>query len=322
MTTSTTLVEVLEYIAPSGSNPAVSAIDTARVFYDATVDRLAYSVNNGAYQFSVDSSGNLFLGADPADTGRIRLSNADSIAWEASPAGTDVIGIQVNASEQLLLGVAGNLPTATILDVQTGGSYTFRVNNVDEYTLNATQADFSSNNIVLTGSIIQGATPSTTGDFRVKQAWALIGRDSGNANDRNILDWGTTTADVPTLGNASVRVEIRGSSSGTRFYSSSVERVRIAAAIMDVNNGTNANYQIQGNAEVLIGFNIAAAGVRNLAFFNDGSANMQAMDGGVYFLNVVVAPTGNPTGGGYMYSNAGAGTWRGTGGTVTAFGPA
>jgi len=34
------------------------------------------------------------------------------------------------------------------------------------------------------------------------------------------------------------------------------------------------------------------------------------------------APTGNPVAGGYLYSVVGAGTWRGSGGTVTAFGPA
>jgi hypothetical protein len=43
----------------------------------------------------------------------------------------------------------------------------------------------------------------------------------------------------------------------------------------------------------------------------------------VFFINnATVNPTSNPTGGGILYSNAGAGTWRGSSGTITAFGPA
>jgi hypothetical protein len=38
--------------------------------------------------------------------------------------------------------------------------------------------------------------------------------------------------------------------------------------------------------------------------------------------NASPAPSTNPTGGGILYSDAGAGKWRGSGGTVTTFGPA
>ncbi len=47
--------------------------------------------------------------------------------------------------------------------------------------------------------------------------------------------------------------------------------------------------------------------------------------GGVMVLGVANAttnPTTNPTGGGILYADAGAGKWRGSGGTVTTFGPA
>lgn len=51
-------------------------------------------------------------------------------------------------------------------------------------------------------------------------------------------------------------------------------------------------------------------------------SNWQSMDGGIFLGDTTTAPTGDPASGGFLYSNAGAGTWRGSGGTVTAFGPA
>lgn len=49
-------------------------------------------------------------GSDPADAGVIRLANADVIAWEASPASTDVT-LTVNSSEQFVFSNAILSPT-------------------------------------------------------------------------------------------------------------------------------------------------------------------------------------------------------------------
>jgi hypothetical protein len=57
-------------------------------------------------------------------------------------------------------------------------------------------------------------------------------------------------------------------------------------------------------------------------WFHVVPANWQNTEKGIFVADVVTAPTGNPANGGFMYSNAGAGTWRGSGGTITAFGPA
>lgn len=46
------------------------------------------------------------------------------------------------------------------------------------------------------------------------------------------------------------------------------------------------------------------------------------MVGGVYMKDRNTAPTSNPTGGGYMYAEAGALKWRGSSGTVTTIAPA
>ena len=38
-------------------------------------------------------------------------------------------------------------------------------------------------------------------------------------------------------------------------------------------------------------------------------------------INALSVPGSNPSGGGYMYAEAGAGKWRGSSGTITTFGP-
>lgn len=50
-------------------------------------------------------------------------------------------------------------------------------------------------------------------------------------------------------------------------------------------------------------------------------ANWQAMEKGLFVADCVTAPTGNPAAGGFLFSSGGGGWWRGSGGTVTNFGP-
>jgi hypothetical protein len=62
-------------------------------------------------------------------------------------------------------------------------------------------------------------------------------------------------------------------------------------------------------------------GTRNIAFF----AGTGSFGGGIGVLSVINAgtvPASNPTGGGILYSEGGAGKWRGSSGTITTFGPA
>ena len=52
------------------------------------------------------------------------------------------------------------------------------------------------------------------------------------------------------------------------------------------------------------------------------AGSYQSMSKGVFIGNAAANPSGNPTAGGFLYATGGAGTWRGSGGTVTTFGPA
>ena len=75
-----------------------------------TVD-LLYPLHNTNAVLVTPTLGNaqatdIAFGADPADAGTVMLANNDSIRWEASPAGNDVIGIRVTAAEVVEIGPA------------------------------------------------------------------------------------------------------------------------------------------------------------------------------------------------------------------------
>lgn len=53
-----------------------------------------------------------------------------------------------------------------------------------------------------------------------------------------------------------------------------------------------------------------------------GSIGFGGGTGIFYVQNAFAVPTTNPASGGFLYAQAGAGRWRGSGGTVTTFGPA
>lgn len=80
--------------------------------------------------------------------------------------------------------------------------------------------------------------------------------------------------------------------------------------------GTNATLT------TALAFWVAAGGTGS---FNTYFGATPSLGGGIGVIGIANAgtnPGSNPTAGGILYANAGAGTWRGSGGTVTAFGPA
>ncbi len=80
----------------------------------------------------------------------------------------------------------------------------------------APSTNFGAQNLVTTGSISIGATPGSVGDLRVKHGFSWKGRNSSNTTDYSVLDFGITTTDVLTIGDAvsSSVVVIQGNSVG------------------------------------------------------------------------------------------------------------
>jgi hypothetical protein len=200
----------------------------------------------------------------------------------------------VNATEQIIYGIVGNLPTAHVFDVAAAGFYSYTVNS---------------------------AAVATTGTDRVHHGYSLQGRISTNASNALILDWGAVATDQVHLGDNSFITRVRGSDIRIQT-SAGADRVQFLGATMNFNATVgDFDYDINHNGQNIFGLD-AAAGVRNIAIFGPASTNFQTGNRVIFLTNAITAPTGNPVGGGYLYSNAGAGTWRGTGGTITAFGPA
>lgn len=97
----------------------------------------------------------------------------------------------------------------------------------------------------------------------------------------------------------------------------------------------NNNFQISKTAgDLYIHYAAAVAAAGTISWSNSicfdhlgnvGIGGLASAGGGtqvLFILNGTTAPTTNPSGGGILYAQAGAGKWRGSSGTVTTFGPA
>ncbi len=60
----------------------------------------------------------------------------------------------------------------------------------------------------------------------------------------------------------------------------------------------------------------------NVIFKFGNSVNTQSAKNVIFVGNFTTAPSGNPSGGGVLYAQSGAGKWKGSSGTTTTFGPA
>lgn len=91
------------------------------------------------------------IGSDPADAGVIRLENAAVIAWESSPASTDIT-LTVNSSEQFVF--SGSILSPTLITPVLGVATATSLNGLTVTTSTGTLT--IPNGVVLTG-------PSSTG---------------------------------------------------------------------------------------------------------------------------------------------------------------
>ena len=160
---------------------------------------------------TVDTTGDVTVGSggDPADAGAIRLKNADKVVWEASPAGTDIEGIAVDANEVVQIGAAGaSGVTITPVLTLTSGRIAFPAtavpsadaNTFDDYeqgthevsltmstsgtiTLNASYKNLGytkiGNAIICTGMLIISSVDAPVGTLRISIPFTvgnLVGR--------------------------------------------------------------------------------------------------------------------------------------------------
>lgn len=145
------------------------------------------------------------------------------------------------------------------------------------------------------------------------------------------LDRGDIDRAVATTGSLTWTNNVRINSSGQ------VGINRTPVYRFHVNDGTNVNlglgaglngafglYARNDAGTAYVPFDVYAS--RHILRFGNFGLDYTGTFGGgsiiMAIVNATSAPAQNPIGGGFLYSAAGAGTWRGSSGTVTTFGPA
>jgi hypothetical protein len=150
--------------------------------------------------------------------------------------------------------------------------------------------DFGAQNVVTTGSLLAGATPrATVGTIRLPSGGTVYGRRQDNVIDIAII--GLNTSNQLLVGDGDQTENIY------RTYSGHYFRV-----------GTNDSMAVFSTGPQ-IGMNPPSAA--------HGSGS-----GVLGVSNATTVPSTNPTGGGILYAEGGAGKWRGSSGTITTFGTA
>jgi hypothetical protein len=84
----------------------------------------------------------------------------------------------------------------------------------------------------------------------------------------------------------------------------------------------DCDFRVEGDSISHMIFTDATATTENIALLAAAAPGWNAMDRGIFIGDTSSAPTGNPTGGGYLYVESGALKYRGSGGTITTVGPA
>lgn len=190
----------------------------------APTDGCAIIYNSGASTWTVDGSHFLDLagqylkfGGGSAASGSIRLPNLSFINWRNVAGTADVTAVQIDNGDNLVLGDRNNA-TAVYLDAKTGGSQVLRVNGTTEYTFNASNALFSTNNLITDGYIAVTSTGmSAQGSIRSKASPGNLGywfRNNAGSADICALFSGTDDVTYVGDGNNTVGVSLRSGSGG------------------------------------------------------------------------------------------------------------
>lgn len=86
--------------------------------------------------------------------------------------------------------------------------------------------------------------------------------------------------------------------------------------------GADSDFRLEGDTLTHMVYTDANAASENIALLATGVPNWQSMDRGIFIADATTIPAGNPSGGGFLYVESGALTWRGSSGTVTVLGAA
>lgn len=269
-----------------------------------------------------------------ADAGNIRLPNNTSIAWRNAGDTAD-LGLTLDTSNILQVGATGgirfgNAVTAvSTLGVTWSGEAVQLANTY--ISLSGTSDKLIRNATVATASVTGAALEINSTDCSGNTA-TVGGQLTVRAGDA------TGAGGTHTGGEAIFRAGNASGASGTRtggkLTLSSGTGVT-ADGDVEITRGTE-NVLLATNSAITLGsgggsgtmFELVTLGTRRIVALAAGAdlttTEMPANTGDrvVYIADAAVAPTADGYAGGIMYSEGGAGKWRGSSGTTSTFGPA
>jgi len=282
-----------------GGSGSTSAASPSLCPNEADLDTGIYSTGSnvldittgGGNRVSISSSG-ITLVPTTTCQGVIRVSGGNVSSPALCPSGTDTnSGIYSVAEDSI--------------GISCGGALRFAVNGV---------------NPASTAGDANYYFPQATNTSGADTGWLLVGAaHTGQTASTEVLDVDFDLDAIMTHATGAItdqRSVLIRNRTHAFAGASTVTRATTLAIVGSPVQGTNATYTTS------LAFWVAAGGQGS---FNTYFGATPSMGGGIGVIGIANAgtnPSTNPTGGGILYSNAGAGTWRGSGGTVTAFGPA
>lgn len=314
ITTSGVLTAGGSITATSGSLRADGASGTAVAFIDiddgATVGAGAAGevrLRSNAGVFEVSESGAAFtavLGAGVTGTG----ADNQVVVWTGAST--------VDGSTGFVFGVAG-------LIINEDGTAGFDMRWESDNSVNGLFCDAGNDRIVMQKD--NGSLPTLSGDT------ALVIANTSVVGDNVEMSFitGTSGAIRINFGNTADEnvtvIRYRNDLEALNFNVSNINILDFdpdAAGVVFNEGGADLDWRAEGDTLSHMLALQADSTLENIVFLGAAAPDFQTMDRGIFIGDVATAPTGNPSVGGFMYSNAGAGTWRGSSGQVTAFGPA
>jgi hypothetical protein len=205
--------------------------------------------------------------------------------------GTDTAGADI--LQVLRLSAAANFEKGLEFCNDTDGvarRWKIRTNSTTESGSNA-GADFQIANYDDSGTLLSNA-------FNMERSTGNVGIGGMPAARLHVRKNGTSTSDLLQLTEAD----------GTTVLAKISSAGNVTTPQLNF-SGTSAQVQVNGVTALRLDSS-RNVGINNAQSFGSGQ-------GVVGITNATVAPTGNPTGGGVLYAEAGALKWRGSSGTVT-----
>lgn len=226
--------------------------------------------------------------------GAILIGNGTDIISTTTPAFTGVVahggnrisGVGTATTDTDAATVDGALGDERIVYTNTGKLTTDAALTFDGTSLSL------DGTLTTTGNVGVGVTPSVR--LHVKPASA----DNARIFEWEV-DWGTTKGGIQ-------RSDFGGAEQGSIIWSSGAVGFAPSIATGATAADSNLAITIRGNSNI---------GIRTINQFGEGA-------GVIGIANAGTNPSTNPIAGGVLYSDSGAGKWRGSGGTTTTFGPA